>query len=107
MAMQKIKRKGGSSDSSRVKLENVGDKIEGIYEGSDSFQYNEKTIKRYTFKNSSGVTSSILGTFQLDEDMPQVPEGAFARITLVGFKKLKSGGKLKEYDIEFEAVESL
>lgn len=102
MAMQKIERKS-FGDEIKVKLENKGDVLEGYYEGSETFELNGKTLTKHRFKNEEGKIVSILGSYQLNEDLPQVPKGSFTRVTYEGKTKTKRGGTVNNYAIEFES----
>lgn len=102
MAMQKVERKS-YGDEERAKLENKGDTLEGYYQGAESFQHNGKDLTKHRFKNEAGKIVSILGSHQLNEDLPQVPVGSFTRVTFDGKSKTKRGTSVNNYTIEFES----
>lgn len=105
MAMQRIERKS-FGDEVRVRLEKEGDKLKGYYQGSESFDHNGKNLTKHRFKSEDGKTLSILGSYQLNEDLPKVPEGSFTVVTFEGKSRTKRGGTVNNYAIEFEAADS-
>lgn len=101
MAMKKIER-NNFGDELRAKLENKGDAIEGYYQGSEQFEHKGKTVTKHRFKNEEGKIVSLLGSHQLNEDLPKVPAGAFTRVTFTGKSPTKSGNRVNNYEIEYE-----
>jgi hypothetical protein len=102
MAMQRIQR-NNYGDETRVKLEKQGDVLEGYYEGSETFDNKGKPLTKHRFKGEDGKMLSILGSHQLNEDLPKVPQGSFTRITFEGKSRTKRGGTVNNYVIEFES----
>jgi hypothetical protein len=101
MAMQKIERKS-FGDETRVKLEKEGDILEGYYQGAETFDHKGKPLTKHRFKDENGKTVSILGSHQLNEDLPKVPVGSFTRVTYEGQRRTKRGTPVNNYSIEFE-----
>ena len=102
MAMQRIERKS-FGDETRAKLEKEGDFLEGEYLGAETFDHQGKPLTKHRFKDENGKTVSILGSHQLNEDLPKVPTGSFTRVTFQGKSRTKRGGTVNNYLIEFES----
>lgn len=102
MAMQKIERKA-KGDETRFKFEKEGQVLEGYYQGAETFNHNGKDLTKHRFKDENGKVVGIIGTYSLNEDLPQIPVGSFTRITYGGKKPLKGGRTVNEYQIEFES----
>lgn len=102
MAMTKIERKS-YGDETRFSFEKAGDVLEGYYEGSETFDNKGKPLTKHRFKGEDGKIVSILGSFQLNEDLPKVPVGSFTRVTFEGKSRTKRGGTVNNYVIEFES----
>jgi hypothetical protein len=100
MAMKALNK--GSSDETRIRLENVGDTLEGYYVGTDSFDYKGDTLTKQLFQNDDGDTISIIGSKTLNEDLAEVAKGIRVRITYGGKATSKNGRKYHKYAVEFD-----
>lgn len=101
MAMQRIERKS-FGDETRFNFEKEGDTLEGYYQGAETFDNKGKPLTKHRFKDENGKIVSVLGSFQLNEDLPKVPTGSFTRVTFEGKSRTKRGGTVNNYIIEFE-----
>lgn len=89
----------------QITFEKVGDTFTGTYKGMTVIEFTDakegpKSFNQYAFTGIDGKAYAINGGYQLDEAMPEVPEGSLVKITLMALVKTDQPSPLKDYNIQ-------
>lgn len=103
MALKKIT---PTDNAEGFKFEKKGDKIDGYYIKTTEVTIDGRPVKKHIFKTAKGLVS-VLGQFQLGQQLAEVPTGSRVVAVLLGIQKLKAGKTMKLYDVSFDDEDGL
>lgn len=79
-----------------------GETFTGVYLGVQEAIGTRGSFKAYHFKTEDGQRISVSGA-SLNTIMPQIPRKTQVTVTYVGMELLKTGNKMRRYEIEIPA----
>ena len=83
-----------------IKFQEVGQKVEGTYQGYSMVEMNSRAVPKYSLLKEDGAQGSFLGTVRLVEALSRVPSGAYVSIEYTG--KSEASQSIKEFNVLVE-----
>lgn len=82
---------------------NVGDKLEGVYEFKDEFDYEGKHVIKYVIKAQDGTKYGVYGTVVLNRLFDKIKQGSYVWIEYTGKTTSKKGFPVHTFNIDFDS----
>lgn len=80
----------------------IGDKLEGVYERKEEFDYEGTHYIKYVVTASDGVKYGVYGSASLNRQFANIPVGSYVWIEYNGETISKKGRTVKVFTIDFD-----
>ena len=81
---------------------NFGDKLEGVYEAKDEFDYEGKHIIKYVISSPDGTKYGIFSTASLERAFNNIPVKSYVWLEYTGKVKSKKGFDVHTFNVDYD-----
>lgn len=81
---------------------NSGDRLEGVYESKDEFDYDGKHIIKYVIVSPDGIKYGLFSTASLDRSFNNIPLNSYVWIEYTGKVKTKKGFDAHTFIVDYD-----
>lgn len=81
---------------------NIGDKLEGLYENKEEFEYDGKQIVKYVITAPDGVKYGLFETAVLKRQFTNIPVGSYVWIEYTGKDTSKKGFPTHTFNVDYD-----
>ena len=82
---------------------NVGDKLEGVYETKEEFEYGGKNIIKYVIVTKDGTKYDVYDTVVLKRLFAKIPTGSYVWLEYTGKTTSKKGFPVHTFNVDFDS----
>lgn len=93
-------RKFRTVEANFVKLNEIGDSVEGFLIEKSEQQFTESAVGRYKIECDDGSQTSFLGSTDMDDKLGLIEIGQYIRVTLAGTVKSRNGRDIRQFTVE-------
>lgn len=81
---------------------NVGDKLEGVYEDKEEFEYDGSHKIKYVIAAGDGNKYGVYGTAVLNRLFSRIPTGSYVWIEYTGKSTTQKGRSVHTFNVEYD-----